>query len=262
MTRDIVTTLLLILMLNIPCFSQEESFDQLLKLDWQEVFADAGNRNWESGWFLDGQRATIKNMDDGMLFSAGPIANDNASHAVLWTKKSFGGDLIIEYDFTRMDDITKYVNIIYIQATGKGGEFAEDIETWSDMRVIPYMRTYFLNMNLWHVSYAAFGNEDGENKKDYMRARRYPVLEGKNISDTKVGITYNDTGLFLPGEQYHLTFIKKGNKLYLKVAGSAMTKYFNWDFSDHPEITTGRIGLRQMWTRCSKYANFSVSELR
>ena len=27
-------------------------------------------------------------------------------------------------------------------------------------------------------------------------------------------------------------------------------------------IVEGRIGLRHMWTRCSKYANFSVSELK
>lgn len=261
MNKNLLGTLFLILMLKIPCFSQEESFNALLKLDWQEVFADTGNRDWESGWFLDGQRATIKNIEDGMLFSAGPIANDNASHAVLWTKKSFNGDLKIEYDFKRMDDITKYVNIIYIQATGKGGEFVEDIEAWSDLRVIPYMRTYFLNMNLWHVSYAAFGNDDGENKKDYVRARRYPVLEGKKFSDTKVGISYDDTGLFIPGVKYHMTFIKKGNKLHMKVEGDTIEKYFSWDFSDHPEITKGRIGLRQMWTRCSKYANFSVSEL-
>lgn len=261
MNKHLVSTLVLILMLKIPCFCQEESFDALLSLDWQEVFTDEGNRNWESNWFLDGQRATIKNMEDGMLFSAGPIERDNASHAVLWTKRTFDGDLKIEFDFTRMDDITKYVNIIYIQATGKGGEFAEDIETWSDLRVIPYMRTYFLNMNLWHVSYAAYGNDDRENKQDYIRARRYPVLKGKTFNDTKVGRSYEDTGLFFPGVKYHMTFIKKGNKLHMKVEGSKITKYFSWDFSDHPEIEKGRIGLRQMWTRCSKYANFSVSEL-
>jgi hypothetical protein len=242
--------------------AQEYEFDDLLKIDWEEVFADSGTKNWEDGWFLDGQRASIKNMQDGMLYSAGPVERDNASHAVLWTKNIFEGDLKIEFDYTRMDDITKYVNIIYIQATGKGtGNYVEDITKWSDLRIIPYMNVYYRNMNLWHVSYAAFGNDDNPDKVDYLRARRYPVLPGKRFADTEVGKSFEDTGLFEPGKKYHMIFIKKGDMLYMKVEGEGVVKYYNWDFSDHPSIEKGRIGLRHMWTRCSKYANFSVSEL-
>lgn len=243
--------------------AQERQFQDLLQLNWVEVFSDPCTKNWQEHWSLDGQRASILHKEDGMLYAAGPIERDNASHAVLWTKESFQGDLKIEFDFTRMDDIIKYVNIIYIQATGKEeGDFTKDIFEWSHLRIIPYMRTYYQNMDLWHVSYAAFGNDDSRDKKDYVRARRYPVLPGKTFNDTKVGTSYEDTGLFKPGVKYHFTFIKHADHLLMRVEGEGMAKYFSWDFSEHPRIMEGRIGLRHMWTRCSKYANFSISELR
>lgn len=244
--------------------AQEAEFKDYLKLPWEEVFSDTGKEDWQSRWFLDGQRAWIKNMDDGMLYSAGPVERDDACHAVLWTKQSFSGDLKIEYDYTRMDNIQKAVNIIYIQATGKNEDpYSKDIAEWSSLRTIPYMRTYYQNMNLLHVSYAAFTNDDAKEKKDYVRARRYPVLPGQKFgADTRVGASYDDTGLFIPGIKYHITLIKKGAMLFMKVEGNGKSTLFYWDYSDHPQILEGRIGLRHMWTRCSKYANFSVSELK
>ena len=94
-----------------------------------------------------------------------------------------------------------------------------------------------------------------------MRARRYPVLPGKKFSDTKVGISYDHTGLFKDGVTYHMTVIKKDDLLMIRVEGDGKTGFFEWDFSAHPRITEGRIGLRHMWTRSSRYANFRVSEL-
>lgn len=250
---------------TVPYFAnaQESEFEAHLNLPWEEVFFDKGNDDWQRSWFLDGQRARIKNMEDGMLYSAGPIERDDACHSVLWTKQSFQGDLKIEYDFTKMDNIKKWVNIIYIQATGKEeGPYSKDIAEWSQLRTIPYMATYFTNMLLLHISYAAFTNDDAEEKVDYIRARRYPVLPGKNFgSDTRVGESYDNSELFIPGIKYHITIVKKGDKLFMKVDGDEKSKLFNWDYSDYPQITEGRIGLRHMWTRSSKYANFSVSEL-
>ncbi len=102
-----------------------------------------------------------------MLLSAGPIARDHASHCVLWTRESFHGDVKIEFDYWRMDTIQRWVNILYIQATGTGnGQYAEDISTWSHLRQTPFMRMYFDHMNLLHVSFAAFGAEEGG--EDYI----------------------------------------------------------------------------------------------
>ncbi len=242
--------------------AQEVEFNKLSSLDWEVVFSDSGKDDWQNSWFLDGQRASVKNMEDGMLFAAGPIERDNACHAVLWTKQSFNGDLKIEYDFTKMDDIKKWVNIIYIQATGKGeGPYAKDISAWNHLRAIPFMKTYFNNMNLIHISYAAFNKGGERDKKDYMRARRYPVMPEKKFEEIRVGESFENTGMFLPGVKYHITIIKKNDMVYMNVQGNEKSKYFQWDFANHPKITEGRIGLRHMWIRCSKYANFTVSEL-
>ncbi len=243
--------------------AQEAEFNKFYSLDWKTVFEDSGSDDWQNGWFLDGQRASIKNMEDGMFFAAGPIAKDDACHAVLWTKQSFNGDLKIEYDFTKMDNINRWVNIIYIQATGiEENPYTKDIAEWSHLRKIPFMRTYYKNMNLIHISYAAFPNNDAKDKVDYVRARRYPLLDGKKFSDIQVGESYEDSEMFVPGMKYHITIIKKDDLVYMKVAGDGESAFFQWDFSGHPIIIEGRIGLRHMWTRCSKYANFTVSELK
>jgi len=162
-----------------------------------------------------------------------------------------------------MDNIKKAVVIIYIQATGTGKDpYANDIASWSQLRTIPYMSSYFNNMNLIHISYAAFTNDNAKDKSDYVRARRYPLIAGKKFSDMQVGESYYDTELFVPGIKYHISIIKKDDMVYMNVKGEGKSIYFQWDFSNHPEITEGRIGLRHMWTRCSKYANFKVSELK
>lgn len=248
--------------MDILAFGQNQQFDELTQLPWKEVFSDKGDGDWKQSWFLDGEKAKVKNTPEGMLFSAGPVERENASHAVLWTKMSFQGDLKIEFEFTKMDKATKAVNILYIQATGdEEVPYTKDIAEWSDLRKVPKMSTYYNNMNLWHVSYAAFGNGNEKEKKDYMRARRYPVLRGKKFKNTEVGESYDDTGLFKDDITYHMTVIKKDDLLFIKVDGDGKSKLFAWDFSDFPPVLEGRIGLRHMWTRSSKYANFSVSLL-
>lgn len=241
--------------------TKEQQFSKLSKLDWEQVFSDSGTQDWAQKWFLDGERAVIKNSPDGMLFSAGPIERDNASHAVLWTEESFSGDLKIEFDYTRMDTINKYVNIIYIQATGKEKPpYSKDIAEWSHLRAIPYMNSYYDNMNLLHISFAAFGAEEG--KEDYVRARRYPTKPDLKFNKTAVPPDYFRTGLFEPGVLHHFTIIKKGHQLYMMVETDELCKLFSWDTSGFPPVTEGRIGLRHMWTRCSRYMDFRVSVLQ
>ena len=79
---------------------------------------------------------------------------------VLWTKESFSGDIKIEYDYIKTDDESRCVNILYIQATGdEEGVYEKDISKWGKLREIPAMKTYFENMNTFHISYSAFGND-------------------------------------------------------------------------------------------------------
>ena len=192
-------------------------FNQLNDADWKTSFT-ASKADWTESWLLDGERGSVKNTPEGMVFSAGPIRGDNGSHNVLWTKVEFTGDVKIEFDYTRLDDINYAVNILYILATGVGEEpYHRDITRWSHLRVVPYMNRYFRYMNLLHISYAAYPLED-DPEADYVRARRYPVPSGGNFSrDTQLSPDYYNTGLFKPGITYHFTAIKRGDDLMLRV---------------------------------------------
>ena len=135
-----------------------ERFEELSAQEWNEVFFDPGSGDWRENWSLDGLKAEVSNSEEGMNFRAGPVPRDNASHAVMWTRASFSGDLKIEYEYTRTDEAAQYVNILYIQATGSGEEgFPRDISEWSDQRTVPAMSVYWGNMHTYHISYAAYG---------------------------------------------------------------------------------------------------------
>ena len=132
---------------------------------------------------------------------------------VLWTKQSFEGDLKIEYDYTRIDNETRCVNILYIQATGSGkGPYARDISQWNELRKVPAMATYFNHMHAYHISYAAFPNS-GENRVSYIRARRY-LPEGKGLKGTELAPDYDPQGFFAQGVTHHITVIKKDRDLF------------------------------------------------
>lgn len=237
-----------------------EAFKNLLEHEWQQVFFDSGTDDWRKSWFLDGECAEVKNTKAGMIFSGGPIADDHASHAVLWTNDIFDGDIKIEFDFTRLDTINQCVNILYVQASGKGNSpYVEDISKWSGLRQIPYMNTYFDNMDLLHISYAAFRMKNND-PSDYVRARRYPRLSDKPFDTTNLPPDSFNTGLFQPGIEYHFTFIKTGKDLFFEVKNADVKKLFHWPLQGVKELKAGRVGIRHMWTRCSRYSNISISK--
>ena len=224
---------------------------------WCLEFNDNCTENWQSKWFLDGLHATIEHTKEGMNFSSGPEERNDAHHAVLWTKKSFEGDLKIEYSYTRTDEKTKWVNILYIQATG-ANSYASDITEWNDFRTIPAMRKYYRNMNALHISYAAYQKNNTDLKSDYVRVRRYPILPGGRFSDTEIPPASFETGLFNPGETYKITVIKTHEKLYFKVKGKTHEKLFLWDLTNSEPILEGRIGLRHMYARSARYKDFKI----
>lgn len=228
---------------------------------WQKVFTDSGSQNWQSNWFADGAKVKVENTAQGMIFTTGDIEYDPAHHGVLWTKQSFSGDIKIEYDYTRLDNEHKWATMLYIQATGTGiGPYARDIAHWSSLRTTPYMKSYFNNMNLLHISYAAFGKEDLGVESDYVRARRYPVLDGGVFNkDTVIGGDVFATGLFKSGETYHVTVIKKQHQLFMEFKNDKQRRLITWDTSQFPLVTEGRIGLRQMWRKSARYSNFVIS---
>jgi hypothetical protein len=240
----------------------DRAFQQLVEAPgWKKVFKDPGVRNWQRKWFLDGLRATVKNTPNGMVVSGGPQEGDDACHGVLWTKRSFSGDLKVAFTYTRTDTRTKWVNILYLYATGARDDPA-DIMAWRDERVIPSMRTYFNRMNALHVSYAAYGSGNTDPANDYVRARRYPVPADGKFSDTALTPDYAMTDLFQPGVPYRITVIALADRLYFQVKGDGKEQLFDWPIPPELSLREGRIGLRMMYTRSARYGDFMVWERR
>jgi hypothetical protein len=236
----------------------KEAFERASAGNWKEVFFDSFTEDWQRQWTLDGEVATAENTPDGIELRAGPEFMNDAHHMVLWTKESFEGDVKIEYEFTRLDSESTGVNILYIQATGSGeGPYKTDISEWAHLRNIPSMRLYFDYMNTYHISYAAFPNEEDAND-DYIRARRY-MPHRTGLSGTDLTPDYHHSGFFATGVPHQMTIIKQDKDLFMRIRNAEKVRYFHWHNDKLPIIEGGRIGLRLMFTRASKIKNFSVS---
>ena len=236
-----------------------ERFDALEKNEWKEVFEDSGCEDWRLKWFLDGDLAKVENSLDGMTLHAGPTDGSDADHAVLWTKDVFEAEnLKIEYHFTRIDASTaNSVNIIYIMAQGGGGK-PSDISEWSHERREPAMSKYYNGMDAYHISYSVSGIQPAPESQRYIRGRRYMPSIGAGLRGTELFPEYMDVPLFEPGVTYKMTFIKAGRELFLHVEGNRKDLVFYFDTSGFPAADKGRIGLRQMFTRISRYSDIKI----
>ena len=226
---------------------------------WHEALYDPGTNDWTRHWFLDGERATVRNTPIGMEMRAGPEAGNDACHAVLWSRDAFAGDLKIAYEFTRLDQATEFVNILYVQATGSGeGPHAEDIAAWRDLRAVPAMAIYYNHVHTYHISYAAFDHGNTDPANDYIRARRYLPESGNGLDGTALEPSYDRTGLFAPGVPHQMTVLKIGQELMLQVRGGDKTTFCRWRNDRLSPIESGRIGLRQMYTRDARYRDIRI----
>jgi hypothetical protein len=238
--------------------AESPAFERAAGGHWKTLFSDDCTGDYTQRWFLDGEVGTVVNKPDGMVLTSGPDWGNDAHHMVLWTRELFIGDVKIEYEFQRLDASKRGVNIIYIQATGSGdGPYKTDITEWSSLRKNPSMSLYFNNMNTYHISYSV--NMPGS---DYIRARRYvPKPEGKGIDGTEIIPDFGPTDLFKPDVVYLMTIIKRGQELFMlvKEKNGDRSDNYHWKNEALPPITEGRIGLRQMYCKRSRYANFRVS---
>lgn len=228
------------------------------------LFEETGTKNWQEKWMLDGERAHVRHTAKGMELMAGPEYGNDTCHTVLWTKQSFQGDICIEFDYTRTDTATRAVNILYFHATGKGDpDHPVDIALWNDKRVVPQMRTYFNNMHAYHISYAAFPADAYSPGNDYIRLRRYNP-DNKGLQGTLVSGDHFKTGLFRSNVPYHIRVVKYKNHIEMHIQNKqnpSENLTCAWDVSTVPPCDSGRIGLRHMYTRRARYANFKVWEL-
>ena len=237
----------------------KERFKTLQTLEWEEIFDDSGRDDWSQKWFLDGDLAKVENGSKGMTIHAGPTAGSDADHAVLWTKEIFESEnLKIDYYFTRLDTSTaNSVNILFILAQGGGGK-PLDITEWSYDRREPAMRKYFNGMDVYHISYAVSGIEPAPESLRYIRGRRYMPSNKTGLSGTELFPEYMNVPLFEPFTTYKMTFIKTGRELFMQVEDNNKKHIFYFDASEFPEITKGRVGFRQMFTRVSQYSDIKI----
>lgn len=236
-----------------------KQFQSLNSASWKEVFTDSCEENWKEKWTLDGLKAKISHSPQGMDFWAGPTRKDDSCHAVIWTQQSFKGDIKIEYEYTRLDSIPAFVNILYVQATGSNNDpYSKDIAEWAQLREVPAMKMYFNHMNTYHISYATYPSVSDDPERDYIRARRY-MPSGKGLDGTDLEPDYFNTGFFKPGETHKITVIKKNNDLYFYIRNNEKDHLCHWQNNNLPPITEGRIGLRHMCTRGARYRTFRVS---
>ena len=239
------------------------NFEKLEKQSWKNIFEDNFRKPYSEKWFLDGEKAELKNTSKGLIFKAGPVAKSDADHSVLWTKQSFDGNIKVDFDVVKLDKSTISVNILYLFAEGSGQQpYDKDISKWSALRKIPSMKLYFEHMNAFHVSFAAFDNDNTLASEDYIRARRYLPERGKGLNGTAQEPDYLRTGLFKNGIKYHISVIRNNNDIYMKITGDGKEKLCHWDVSKFPALTSGRIGLRLMGSRVSAFSDFKVSKMK
>jgi hypothetical protein len=83
-----------------------------------------------------------------------------------------------------------------------------------------------------------------------------PDLKGLDGSDLKPD--YYPEGLFAPGDPHTITVIKKERNIYMKISNAQQSYYCHFINTELPEVEEGRIGLRLMYTRSSRFVDFKI----
>ena len=243
---------------------ERTQFEQLSRLNWQEVLFDPLTSNWQDKWTLDGLKAKLTTSEEGLQFLSGPDSTGSESHCVLWTKKTFEGDIRVDWEYTKIDDELRFAVMIYLLATGSDAEgYDKDISKWADKRQIPHMRTYFNHMNLIHISFAAFEPSTANATPDdaYIRARRYMPETSNGLDGTAYKPDYMKTGLFHMGVPHKITVIKKGGDLFMHVRNAKKELLCHWKTDQFPPVNEGRIAFRQMRRRGGIFKNVRILRL-
>jgi hypothetical protein len=152
-------------------------------------------------------------------------------------------DVRIEYDYTHLDDASNpYVVILFIQAQGTGGR-AADISTWE--RPVASYPIYHGEMSNYSITY--------DNRANTVRARHNP-------GQADAG-EFKYTDMFERDETYHITIEKSGGDFSMTATNARTGASRTFDFTGSASkgaIEEGRIGLRHMDDRSSRYGNFKI----
>lgn len=237
------------------------------------LFEDSMSGDWRDQWFLDGQKATITQDENGLHFEAGSEPNIqqrkdespelrelfDSYHAVLWTEQEFEGEIGLSFEMTRTSG--GFTFLLYMLAQGVGWEpYPEDITEWNDLRAIPSMYRYHDGMNLTCVTF-----------RQQIRLRRYPWKNeaGQGFNDTRIGefIQYDRIPV---GNTYHVDIELRTETLRIRLEevgnpDNVVDRTFNRVDDLDPRrpapSTRGRIGIRHMIGTGVRYRNVQVRQL-
>ncbi len=203
---------------------------------WVVAHEDPMTGDWKKNWKQDAE-STISTSSEGMTIKA------EKGHDVIWFKPVIEGDLRIEYDYLGLGGNINTI-LLLVQASGKGGEFKEDIFEWADQRNPASYKKYRASMHYISCSYA--------NKQDEVRIRQQP--------DTGYLGQFEADGMLQPGDQHHIVFERIGINIRFIVKNTKTGKEKIYKAKANPEnmVPKGRIGFRHMGMRSARYSNFKV----
>jgi len=170
-----------------------------------------------------------------------PISGKTRSHMVIWNKRIFPADLLVEFDMSP-NDSTSGLTIIFLCATGKN---SEDI---FDLSLPPRRADYKTYHSGAIANYSdSYWSRNTETESLTNRLRKNPgfklVAEGKSLTTGSTDVTYK------------VRILKVGAHIEMEIDGKVI---FKWDDPEKP-LGAGRIGLRSMdGVSLIIYDNFKV----
>lgn len=231
--------------------------------NWDLVWTDSGAENWSEDWLLFGSpdRISVTNSPGGMTLRAGDGTDAKADHAILWSRRSFAGDLRVEWDYTVLDRYSSvvppggYCSALLLYGHGIGSaEAPADLLAWSPQarQADTSGRTMSETTSGLQLNYAFVGDPRGNR----VRLRVNPGY--------RLGAESAETDFFEVGVPYHVAIEKHQATLSITVTESRSSRVFSTRFDDPllHQHSNGRIGFRNMNRRESVYANIRVYEAR
>jgi hypothetical protein len=200
------------------------------------VYSDSCTGNWRDNWLNDAG-GTLRNSADGMRFV------NPERHDVVWFKHAIEGDVRIKCEICNNGD-SKNAHILFIQATGIGGDYPENILEWQSKRSAANYDLYRYKMNNVGLSM-----DNPQNQIRFRHNAGFLLLK-----------TYAEANLFGKGMHYHIAAQKVGKTVSFEVSHqeSGEHKTYAATLENKPLINTGHIGFRQMIGRDVTYKNFKV----
>ncbi len=173
--------------------------------------------------------------------SGNQIKDAKRSHLVIWNKRIFPADFLLEYEMNP-NNSPSGLTIIFFAAGGKNGE---DI---FDLNLPPRSADYKLYHSGAIADYSdSYFSRNTETESLTNRLRKNPgfalVAEGRSLT----------TGA--SDQTFHVRLLKFGGHIEMEINGKTL---FKWDDADKP-LGAGRIGLRSMeGVSLITYDNFRV----